>query len=319
MVNEPDLQTQSSPRPSPSALLTRRGLLRLGLAAGLAGLAGAAGGSLAAPAPLRLRAAPAKAALVGPGYPATAVWTYGDRVPGPILALPRGREAAIDLENRLPVGTTVHWHGLRIANAMDGVAGLTQEPVEPGDGFAYRFTPPDSGTYWYHSHLNGAEQVARGLSGALIVAEDDPPRVDREEVWLLDDWLLNQQAQIVESFDNRHDLSHAGRIGNSVTLNGTLPEVWSVTAGERIRLRLINAANARVFGLRFEGHRPLVVAVDGQGCQPYEPDGRQGRRGAGHAGRPDPRLRRLARRAAPGDRRALCPAELPAARYRLSA
>ncbi len=248
--------------------LSRRGLLQVTAAVG--GLA--ALGVRPAAAARSLVAAAAEARLVGAGYPATEVWAYGGTVPGPLLRLARGATAEINFENRLPVASTVHWHGLRIENAMDGVAGLTQDPVAPGRDFAYRFVPPDSGTYWYHSHLNGQEQVARGLSGPLIVAEDDPPQVDRELVWLLDDWRLNAQAQIVGGFENRHDLSHAGRLGNSVTVNGEIIDHLAVRAGERLRLRLINAANARIFALDFAGHRPWIVAVDGQGCRPHEPE-----------------------------------------------
>lgn len=76
-----------------------------------------------------------------------------------------------------PQATTIHWHGIRLPNAMDGVPYVTQPPVEPGEAFEYDFNLPDAGTYWYHSHLNGPEQVARGLSGALIVEEPEPLKV----------------------------------------------------------------------------------------------------------------------------------------------
>ena len=89
---------------------------------------------------------------------------------------------------------------------MDGVAGLTQPAVEPGQAFDYDFVAPDAGTYWYHAHNRSVEQVARGLYGALIVEEDEAPEVDREEVLILDDWLLDPEtAQINPDFDSVHD------------------------------------------------------------------------------------------------------------------
>ena len=248
----------------------------------LAGLGAAAavpllprGGRAALPEPTLLRAAPGEAQLVGGKYPKTRIWSYGDSVPGPTLRLRQGRPFAARLENALEEGTSVHWHGIRLENAMDGVPGVTQEAVEPGQGFDYVFTPPDAGTYWYHPHFNSSRQVGSGLAGPLIVEEAEPPKVDREETWLLDDWRLDEEAQIVQDFGAFHDASHAGRIGNTVTLNGFIPAAWPVRAGERVRLRLINAANARGFTLKFTGHRPTVIALDGQPCTPHEaPEGR---------------------------------------------
>jgi hypothetical protein len=121
--------------------------------------------------------------------------------------------------------------------------------------------------------MRSAEQVGRGLSGPLIVEEREPIRVDREVVWLLSDWRLLPDAQISGDFGNMHDMSHNGRLGNTVTVNGRIPETFAVRSGERIRLRLINAANARIFGLTFGGHRPMVIAYDGQPVEPHEPAG----------------------------------------------
>ncbi|MEX0923285.1 MAG: multicopper oxidase family protein [Rhodovibrionaceae bacterium] len=216
-----------------------------------------------------LRAAPGEARLVGSKYPMTRVWSYGGRVPGPELRLRQGEAFAARLDNALEEGSSLHWHGIRLDNAMDGVPGVTQDAVDPGASFLYGFTPPDAGTYWYHPHFNSSKQVDSGLAGPLIVEEAEPPRVDREETWLLDDWRLDDEAQIVQNFGSGHDASHAGRIGNTVTLNGFIPEAWPVRAGERVRLRLINAANARGFTLQFQGHRPTIVGLDGQPCSPH--------------------------------------------------
>jgi FtsP/CotA-like multicopper oxidase with cupredoxin domain len=93
--------------------------------------------------------------------------------------------------------------------------------------------------------------------------------VERDVVWLLSDWRLDREARIRPDFGNAMDASHAGRIGNTVTLNGAIPESFGVRAGERLRLRLINASNARIYALNFEGHQPWIIALDGQPVAPH--------------------------------------------------
>jgi FtsP/CotA-like multicopper oxidase with cupredoxin domain len=110
------------------------------------------------------------------------------------------------------------------------------------------------------------------MAGALVVDEPEPVATDRDLVWLLADWRLTSDAQIAPGFGNRMDAAMSGRIGNTVTLNGAVSESVSVQAGERVRLRLINGALARIMALRFEGHRPVIVAIDGQPCDPHEPE-----------------------------------------------
>ena len=156
---------------------------------------------------------------------------------------------------------------------MDGLTHLTQKPIAPGESFTYEFVCPDAGTYWYHPHQSSAEQVGRGLYGALIVDEPQPPEVDRDVTWMLSDWRLLKNAEISSDFGNMHDVSHNGRVGNTVTVNGRIREEFAVRAGERIRLRLINAANARIFGLEFTGHEPTLIALDGQPVEPHVPAG----------------------------------------------
>ena len=146
---------------------------------------------------------------------------------------------------------------------MDGVPHMPQPPIARGETFTYEFDAVDAGTFWYHPHMRSHEQVGRGLYGPLIVEEREPIQVDRDVTWVLGDWRLNEDASISNDFGNMMDLSHNGRVGNTVTINGQVPESFPVRAGERVRLRLINAANARIFGLRFQGHRPMVVAIDG--------------------------------------------------------
>jgi FtsP/CotA-like multicopper oxidase with cupredoxin domain len=211
--------------------------------------------------------------LVGEPHPPTGVWTYNGTVPGPGLRVRQGERLRVAVTNRLAETTSVHWHGLRVPNAMDGVPGLTQAPIAANGGtFVYEFDLPDAGTYWYHPHSRSYEQVARGLAGVLVVDERDPLAVDRDVTWVLQDWRLARDAQLAGGFGNMMDRTHAGRIGNTVTVNGVVAESFDVRAGERIRLRLANLAAARIFGLEFRGHRPLVLAYDGQPVEPHEPE-----------------------------------------------
>jgi FtsP/CotA-like multicopper oxidase with cupredoxin domain len=255
-----------------SGTINRRGILT-GAASLLAAssLPSTANGAAGAAKELRLVSAPARLSLVGVQHPATDVWCYDGRVPGPEIRVRQGERLRVVVENRLPEDTTVHWHGIRLPNAMDGVPHVTQKPIAPGGHFTYEFECPDAGTYWYHPHQSSAEQVGRGLSGALIVEERDPVEVDRDITWLLSDWRLLKDASISGDFRNMHDVAHGGRIGNVVTVNGAVRDTFEVRAGERIRLRLINAANARIFALEFEGHAPKVIALDGQPVEPHEP------------------------------------------------
>ena len=211
--------------------------------------------------------------LTGNGYPDTAVWAYEGSVPGPVLQVRQGQPVQITVVNKFNEDTTVHWHGIRLPNAMDGVPGLTQKPIQPGASFVYEFTPPDAGTFWYHPHVDTLQQLGRGLAGALIVEEPEPVAVDRDLLWLIEDWRLDDRGRIAGGFGNRMEAGMSGRIGNTVTINGRVAEKVSVKAGERVGLRLVNAALARIVGLRFEDHKPVVVAHDGQPCEPHLPEG----------------------------------------------
>ena len=191
------------------------------------------------------------------------VWAYNGQVPGPILRVRLGEELVVRLRNDLPQPTTIHWHGVRVPNAMDGVPGVTQDPVLPGGAFTYRFVPKDAGTFWFHPHVRGAEQVERGLYGVLIVDDAESLPYNRDEVWVLDDWHLGTDGQIDPRFVTRHDLAHDGRWGQIVTVNGDTAQKLIVRPGERIRLRLVNTSNGRVYRPDFGALEPSVIAVDG--------------------------------------------------------
>ncbi len=200
--------------------------------------------------------------LVDGDFPMTKVWGFNGGVPGPEIRVAQGARVQRRLVNSLPQATAVHWHGLRIDNKMDGVPGLTQEVVPIGQDFDYDFTPPDAGTFWYHAHNQSTEQVARGLFGVLIVEEDQPPEVDLDLTVVVDDWRLTPETQINDGFDQAHDWTHAGRLGNFIK-GWAAPDVAGVMKNQRLRLRLINVATARVMPLRLTGLSGRIVAVDG--------------------------------------------------------
>jgi len=249
-----------------AAGLTRRDLLA-GAAAAAVAMPGTKAFGMALPA-LPLNAIVTRAPLTGGAGPKSEVWAFGGTVPGPLLRARQGEEFALRFGNRLPVASAIHWHGLRIANAMDGVPGLTQSAVAAGAEFEYRFTPPDAGTFWYHPHERSFEQVPRGLAGALIVEERDPPQADRDVTWLISDWRLDGDNKLVEGFGSRHDQVHAGRLGNHITVSGDPQPEVKVLANDRVRLRIINACSARILNLRLEASQPKLIAVDGQPVGP---------------------------------------------------
>ncbi len=188
-------QQKSPQEPRPAGEdrgLTRRQLVVAGLgaagalAAGGYGLtrafAGAGGGPTA---DFVLRAAPD---TVGLGARKVRTWSFNGGIPGPELRVRQGERVRIRVENQLPHETTIHWHGIRLDNRMDGVPGLTQRPIAPGTSFVYEFVPPDEGTFMYHPHVG--TQLDRALYGALIVeARNESLDYDREATLLLDDWL----------------------------------------------------------------------------------------------------------------------------------
>lgn len=197
-------------------------------------------------------------------YDKTKLWRFNENSPNGEIRVKQGSRVTRTLQNDLSQATSIHWHGIRIDNAMDGVSGLTQDAVQPGGNFEYDFIVPDAGTYWYHAHNMSMEQVARGLYGPLIIEESDAPDVDREEVLILDDWLVNPEtAQLEGDFEAAHALSHAGRIGNFITTNAAFNLTLTAEKHQRLRLRLINASNARIFPLRLEGLDGWIVALDG--------------------------------------------------------
>lgn len=258
--------------PSSQPAPTRRSVL--GAAAALAALPLLARPAPAAEGPFTLTAAPAVARLrAGTGAPEVPVLAYNGRIPGPELRFRQGDTARIRFTNGLDAPTTVHWHGLRVPNAMDGVPHISHPPIQPGAGFDYEFALPDAGTFWYHPHADSARQLGRGLAGAFVVEEAEPPPVDRDLLWLLSDRRTGETGALKDDFGDPMDATHAGRLGALTTINGQVRESVAVRSGERLRLRLVNAANARIYALGFPGLAPLVIALDGQPVSPHAPEG----------------------------------------------
>lgn len=250
---------------------SRRKILKIGGAAGLVAMTPARLLAENASVPT-LIARESSVQLAPPNYPKTEIWGYNGSMPGPVIRVAQGERVTRRLVNELPQATSLHWHGVRIKNSMDGVAGLTQEPVPAGASFDIDFVAPDAGTFWYHAHNRSVEQVARGLYGALVVEERDAADVDRDEVLILDDWLLNPDtAQIDPDFTSRHDRSHAGRFGNFIATNGEYGYSRDVLRNERLRLRVVNAANARIFEVGLSGLEGWLMALDGMPLEAPRP------------------------------------------------
>ncbi|WP_157635662.1 multicopper oxidase family protein, partial [Nostocoides japonicum] len=256
-----------------------------------------------------LRAAPTALDL---GGPAVRSWAFDDSLPGPLLRMTAGETLRVELTNDLPVPTSIHWHGLALRNDMDGVPGLTQAAVQPGDSFRYDFTAPDPGTYFYHPHVG--VQLDRGLYGVLVVEDpQDPGGYDTEWVVVLDDWLDgtgttpdDALAALVSAggsgnarggmdgmpMDGMGGMPMGGMpmggVGGSPLLgtggdvehphylvNGRVPSApATLTArpGQRVRIRLVNAAADTAFRVAVGGHRVTVTHSDGFPVQPVVGD-----------------------------------------------
>lgn len=194
--------------------------------------------------------------------PGRTVHGYGfnGQVPGPILEAKQGVPLEIAFTNRLPEPTVIHWHGLRIPAAMDGTE-VVQRPVQPGETFTYRFTPPDAGTFWYHPHANETEQLEKGLYGALIVRAADELALDGEKILVFDDLRVDTSGQIAQ-FGGLMD-RHNGREGNVRLINGMSEPEFALAAGQIERWRIVNASSARYIRLSLGGLPFQIIGTDG--------------------------------------------------------
>nr|WP_305882891.1 multicopper oxidase family protein [Halobellus rarus] len=211
----------------------------------------------------------------------TTNWMYEGQFPGPELRVQEGDVLSVDLTNDLRAETTIHWHGVPVANPMDGVPNVTQDPVASGDTFTYTFRAEPAGTYFYHSHVG--LQLDRGLLGPLIVEERDPHvEYDREYVVVIDDYLPGEPKLPSDGGMGGGGMGGGGGMMGDVRpsyegllINGRLPEDpprFEVAEGERVRLRFVNAASATVFGVRIAGHEMTVTHADGRPVEPVDVD-----------------------------------------------
>lgn len=221
-------------------------------------------------------------------------WTYGDALPGPLLRASAGDRLVVRVDNALPATTSVHWHGVALRNDMDGVPGITQAPIAAGGRFTYDFTVPDPGTYFYHPH--SGLQLDRGLHGVLVVDDPaEPGQYDAEWIVVLDDWVdgtgqtpddvLAQLRRGGGSGMGGMDHGSMGGMGGMgegmqspllggsgdvryphYLVNGRVPAApvsLSGKPGQRVRIRLVNAASDTAFRVALGGHRLTVTHSDG--------------------------------------------------------
>jgi FtsP/CotA-like multicopper oxidase with cupredoxin domain len=245
--------------------LTRRTVLKASAGAacgfGLGWVAGMAGSALAAPEPRLLKTMRTEARLTGEN-PTRDVFTYGDAGMPPVLRMKKGMPLAARLVNGIDDPTTIHWHGLRVPNRMDGVPFLVQPYVYTGDHFDYVFTPPDAGTFWYHPHCNTLVQMGHGLTGVIVVENPNDPPFDAEVVLNLRDWRLGDDGQFIAPFRPR-DAARSGTHGTVRTANWLAEPRYDVPAGGLVRLRAAITDVTRIYSFRVQGAEAMVIAIDG--------------------------------------------------------
>lgn len=206
----------------------------------------------------RLEAVPVKWHIL-PHVVVTA-WSYNGMVPGPKINVIEGDRVRIVVKNSLPIPTTIHWHGLDLPNEMDGVSGMTQKPIMPGESFTYEFMVKSAGTYWYHSHHESDVQISVGLSGAFIVK----PRKPEAKKYVVDKVLLLAEWKILEG-ETYPAMPMAGMEANFFTINGkSFPatETIKIRKGDLIRLRFIGAGQL-IHPMHIHGPAFRIVATDG--------------------------------------------------------
>ncbi|WP_243298447.1 multicopper oxidase family protein [Bacillus litorisediminis] len=171
-------------------------------------------------------------------------WTFNGELPGPEIQVRQGEVLEVKLINKdIEDGVSIHWHGVNVPNAMDGVAGVTQDAVQPGETFIYKFRADQAGTFWYHSHQQSSKQVRKGLFGSLIIEPKE--KLDTEE----------EISVVYHNWETKNGFVPA------LGLYDTLQKK-KIKPGKKVRLRLINADNLpRDFILA--GTAFQVVAIDG--------------------------------------------------------
>lgn len=199
---------------------------------------------------------------------ATPAWAYGGSAPGSELRVRQGEWLRVRFHNQLPVPTTIHWHGIRLPLAMDGVPHLSQPPVLPGEHFDYRFRVPDAGSFWYHPHVASSEQLGRGLVGPLIVEERAPSGFEHEATLCLKTWHVDEQGAFLP-FSVPREAARNGTLGRLSSINGVPQAVIELPAGQVARLRLLNVDNTATYRINLRGDAEMrVYALDGNPIAP---------------------------------------------------
>ncbi len=187
-------------------------------------------------------------------------WGYNGSTPGPTIEAVEGDRVRIYVSNRLPEPTTVHWHGILLPNGMDGVAGLNQKPIEPGETFTYEFTLRQHGTFMYHPHFDEMTQMGMGMMGLFIIHPREPEdeRPDRDFALMLSEWFIEAGTERPNPL-NMTDFNVLTI--NSKAFPGTEPLV--VRRGDRVRIRLGNLSAMSHHPIHLHGYQFRITETDG--------------------------------------------------------
>src|SRR6267143_2952826 len=183
------------------------------------------------------------------------MYSYNGQYPGPLIEVSRGSEIMVRFTNHLPDATSIHWHGIRLENAFDGVE-------EVSDVFTYKIQFPDAGIFWYHPHVREDIQQALGLYGNILVRQPGAKiPANREQILMLQDLLVGDPGLIPFGLESP---THAlmGRFGNVFLVNGRPGYRLAARRGEVVRFYFTNASNTRTLNVSFPGARMKVVAAD---------------------------------------------------------
>ncbi|MDP3917185.1 MAG: multicopper oxidase family protein [Nanoarchaeota archaeon] len=190
------------------------------------------------------------------------MYGYNQQIPGPIIKVAKGTTINVEFKNNIDQETTIHWHGLRHDNKNDGVPGVNQEPVKPGEDFTYSVYFPDAGVYWYHPHIREDSQQDLGLAGNMLVSTvNGEIPANKEELLILDDALI-EDGKFVPYGKEHANFALMGRFGNTMLINGKTDYSLKVNKGDVVRFYLTNVANARPFNFRIDGAKMKLVGGD---------------------------------------------------------
>jgi manganese oxidase len=200
---------------------------------------------------------------IAPGMKAH-LWGYNGQSPGPTIEVVEGDRVRIFVTNRLPESTSVHWHGQRLPNGMDGVAGLNQPSIKPGQTYVYEFAAQRAGTFMYHPHADETTQMAMGMMGFWVTHSRDPKfmPVDRDYVFLLNAYDISP-GSYTPKVSTMLDFNLW--TFNSRAFPGTAPMVARL--GERVRIRVGNLTMTN-HPIHLHGHEFVVVGTDGGWTSP---------------------------------------------------